>query len=300
MSLYNIKVVSNMLDMPAVTIRAWENRYQAVIPRRSPSGHRLYSEQDIQDLRWLKTQVEEKGMNISQAVKLLRSRKRDSEHHLSQQVETTVNNPDLLYLDKIDELYKAIHAFDSTRVNNLFDLYFSLYHYSDVFNYIVRKLMDFLEEKREKGEVTIAHEHFASNLAMQRLYQFFRAFPVNPTLPKVLAFTPEGELHQLGLLYFSLFLRSHQYDVIYLGINTPMDGLDDLIQMHDIRIILISVTCESLRPLTEKMVKHFRKMHPHLQILIGGQAFREEEVPATCHYVDEDAANWYLWLEQQR
>ena len=48
--MYNIKSVAKMLDMPAVTIRAWERRYHVVSPTRSESGHRLYSEQDIEDL----------------------------------------------------------------------------------------------------------------------------------------------------------------------------------------------------------------------------------------------------------
>ena len=69
--MYSIKQVSEILDIPAVTIRAWENRYNVVAPTRTEGGHRLYSEKDLETLKWIKTQVHEKNMKISDAVRLL-------------------------------------------------------------------------------------------------------------------------------------------------------------------------------------------------------------------------------------
>jgi len=49
-----------------VTLRAWERRYNILTPHRTASNYRLYSEQDIAMLRWLKSQVDS-GMPISGA-----------------------------------------------------------------------------------------------------------------------------------------------------------------------------------------------------------------------------------------
>ena len=68
--LYNIKAVVQATGISSSTLRAWERRYQMVTPNRSDSGYRLYSDQDIAVIHWLKTQVES-GMSISQAVSWL-------------------------------------------------------------------------------------------------------------------------------------------------------------------------------------------------------------------------------------
>ncbi len=49
-----IQVVSRRTDLSADVLRAWERRYKAVQPPRSASGRRLYSDDDITRLRWLK------------------------------------------------------------------------------------------------------------------------------------------------------------------------------------------------------------------------------------------------------
>ena len=63
--MYNIKAVSKILDMPTVTIRSWETRYQAITPERTESGHRVYTEENLNDLKWLKKQIQENGLNIT-------------------------------------------------------------------------------------------------------------------------------------------------------------------------------------------------------------------------------------------
>lgn len=72
---YSIKQVVEMLDIPSVTLRAWENRYQAVVPERTESGYRLYSQENIEDLRWLKEQTDKQGVSISHAVRMLKQHK---------------------------------------------------------------------------------------------------------------------------------------------------------------------------------------------------------------------------------
>ena len=72
---YSIKQVAAMLGIPTVTLRAWENRYSAVTPERTESGYRMYTEENVADLRWLKEQVELHQTNISEAVRMLKVNK---------------------------------------------------------------------------------------------------------------------------------------------------------------------------------------------------------------------------------
>jgi DNA-binding transcriptional MerR regulator len=68
--LFSIGAVSRMLDTSAATIRTWENRYALVIPQRSPGGQRLYSREQVDQLRFVKSEMAE-GRRPSEAHRLL-------------------------------------------------------------------------------------------------------------------------------------------------------------------------------------------------------------------------------------
>src|SRR3954462_9572650 len=70
--MYNLKAVVQETGLKPDTLRAWERRYGLPDPQRRESGHRLYSQNDINMLKWLSTRQDE-GMSISRAVELWRS-----------------------------------------------------------------------------------------------------------------------------------------------------------------------------------------------------------------------------------
>jgi DNA-binding transcriptional MerR regulator len=67
---YSIGAVARMLGIPVATIRNWEERYGAIVPERSPGGHRLYSRDQIEQLRFLAAQVSQ-GLSAADAHRLL-------------------------------------------------------------------------------------------------------------------------------------------------------------------------------------------------------------------------------------
>ena len=50
---FNLKVVLKETGLGADTLRAWERRYGLPVPNRSAGGHRLYSQSDIETIKWL-------------------------------------------------------------------------------------------------------------------------------------------------------------------------------------------------------------------------------------------------------
>ena len=69
--IYNLKAVVQETGLKPDTLRAWERRYSLPEPNRTGGGHRLYSQQDINTLKWLLARQDE-GMTISRAVSLWR------------------------------------------------------------------------------------------------------------------------------------------------------------------------------------------------------------------------------------
>jgi DNA-binding transcriptional MerR regulator len=70
---YSIGAVARMLDIPPATLRTWEERYGLPVPERSPGGHRLYSRDQVDQLRFVKVQLAQ-GMAPADAHRLLAER----------------------------------------------------------------------------------------------------------------------------------------------------------------------------------------------------------------------------------
>src|SRR4051794_23864036 len=71
--LFSIGAVARMLDLSAATIRTWETRYRMVVPERSAGGQRLYSREQVDQLRFVRDEVEE-GRRPAEAHRLLSER----------------------------------------------------------------------------------------------------------------------------------------------------------------------------------------------------------------------------------
>ena len=69
---YNLSVVLKATGLNADVLRAWERRYKLPQPQRTPGGHRLYSDYDIEVVKWLRA-LQAEGLSISRAAELWRN-----------------------------------------------------------------------------------------------------------------------------------------------------------------------------------------------------------------------------------
>ena len=69
-ALYSISAVGNMVGLPVATLRTWEDRYALVVPDRNESGHRLYSRDQVEQLRFIRTRMAQ-GLSAADAHRLL-------------------------------------------------------------------------------------------------------------------------------------------------------------------------------------------------------------------------------------
>ncbi|QJD82207.1 MerR family transcriptional regulator [Cohnella herbarum] len=291
--MYSIKKVSELLGIPVVTIRAWENRYGIITPNRSEGGHRSFSEEDISKLRYLKKQMEENGVKISEAVHMLQQ-----ETSLVNVEKNTISNPGNTYDKMIEELYDDLIAYNTSQANETIDLAFSMYEFENVFHYILVPVLHRIGSDWESGLLNVTQEHFASQIILHRFSQLFRILPIDQRLPKVLAFCPEDEHHQIGLMHFTLFLKKKGHDVIYLGPNTPVIGLSSIIKMKNISIITISVTASKHIETVYQWIESTIREYPTLRIVLGGSAFEQHHAPLqlpNVHYPDHK--RWDDWYE---
>ncbi|WP_088071646.1 MerR family transcriptional regulator [Gottfriedia luciferensis] len=285
--MYSIKKVSELIDVPTVTIRAWENRFHVVSPMRTEGGHRMYSKKDLETLKWLKEQTTNNRMKISEAVQLLNQSPDNSS------IEPLSNSKSHEDINDIKEkLYQTLINMNAQEANSIVELAFSLFNYEYVFHHVLAEILYRIGDEWEKGKATVAQEHFASQFIINRFAQFLRILPVNNALPKVLAFCPEGENHHIGLMMFSIFLQKKGNEVIYLGPNTPFDGLLDLIQHKKLSVITISITNSSHLVRLEKWIQSCIKINSNLKFVIGGKGVRRGHCTNTSSITYITDSDW--------
>ncbi|URN95399.1 MAG: MerR family transcriptional regulator [Candidatus Pristimantibacillus lignocellulolyticus] len=297
LTIYNIKMVSKLLGISPITIRAWETRYQVIQPQRSEGGHRLYSDKDVEDLRWLLIQTKEKGLSISHASQLLLKQKQTNVTAAT----VTDEEPRSTYTSVQNDLYHALLNMDIEKSEHIVDLGFSMYPLDEMIHKVLVPLMIRVGDEWEQGIISVAQEHMVSEFVKQRYIQFFRLFQRNPSLPKVIALCPAGERHEVGLLLFSLFLRRKGLDVIYLGADTPVDGIGEMLIRSDANWLCLTLTDPKRLDNTIKYIEHILTIRPQVKIILGGKGFTalDSHHPYYDFLIGDHNDEWERWYQQQ-
>jgi CheY-like chemotaxis protein len=117
--IYSIGAVERMIGIPATSMRNWEERYGLITPGRSPGGHRLYTERQVEQLRFLKRELA-RGLPPAAAHRLLAEETtsnepapQDGEAHLILLAERDPFAADLAALFLATEGYEVVVAFDA-------------------------------------------------------------------------------------------------------------------------------------------------------------------------------------------
>ena len=98
-----------------------------------------------------------------------------------------------------------------------------------------------LGERWADGELTIIHEHFASNVIRGRLAGLARGWG-NGDGPRAVLACPPGELHDLPLLIFGIILNRRGWRVDFFGANTPLVELIDGARRSPPDLIVVAAT----------------------------------------------------------
>jgi methanogenic corrinoid protein MtbC1 len=286
--LYNIKAVVQATNISPSTLRAWERRYNVCRPVRSESGYRLYSERDVAIIRWLKGQVDA-GMSISQAVSWLDTIV-DEAKGLEQAVlpdlsgNAGVERVGLRPAPRRDQvrdfaslqadLLAALTSFDEHAAETIMTEAFGMYSVEQVGESLLRPALVEIGERWHKGALSVATEHFASNYLIQRLNALLRTMPNGAIGPLIWVACAPTELHEVGALLLSVYLRRAGYRVHYLGQDLPSEALAVDMDRRQPAMLLFSAStpeaAEELGRLSAKLTAHW----PSAPIVgYGGQVF---------------------------
>ena len=242
---YNVKAVVRETGLTPDLLRAWERRYGVPLPQRSPGGHRLYSQRDIELLKWLVARKRE-GLNISHAIELWENMaERGLEPAPPRGIPAATAAPGSGSPDALrDAWVSRCLAFDEQGAEFVLSQGFSMHTPEIVATEVLQRGLTTVDERWYHGETSVQQIYFASQLAVRRLDALLDATPT-PTRPaRVLLGCPPGEQHTFGSQLLSLLLRRQGWDVLYLGANLPLDRLEQT--LADTRPNLVVLSAQQL------------------------------------------------------
>jgi MerR family transcriptional regulator, light-induced transcriptional regulator len=229
-------------------LRAWERRYGLLRPTRSEGGFRLYSPQDEQRVALMRDHLE-RGLSAAQAARLI----------LDETERRPEDSPALAR--GAESLRQALDALDESAAHTALDTLLANLSLETVLGEVVMPYLHELGERWERGEASVADEHFASNLLRGRLLGLARGWDRGLGPRALLACAP-GEQHDLALIVFGLALRERGWRITYLGPDTPIDSLENAARTLEPAAVVIAVTTPQRLAGTEASLRKVARSVP--------------------------------------
>jgi MerR family transcriptional regulator, light-induced transcriptional regulator len=211
-------------------LRTWEQRYGLLRPARSDGGFRLYSPQDEHRVATMRSHLE-RGLSAAEAARITL----DEEGTPAPAAELPV-----LALGA-SALRAALDRLDESAAHAAIDGLLSSFSLEAVLREVVMPYLRELGDRWERGEASVAQEHFASQVLRGRLLGLARGWDGGPGPRALLACMP-GEQHDLGLIVFGLGLRDRGWRITFLGPDTPLDTLSDTATTLQPDAVVLSAT----------------------------------------------------------
>ncbi len=257
-SLIRIGELARRAGVPAATLRAWERRYGVLKPQRGDSGYRLYSAADEHRLRAMTALIEQGLAPAEAAARVL------ADAGPGAALRAQAEGAPATGLRA--ELLGALLRFDDAAAEHVMDRALGVLSPDAFVREIALPTLRRIGEGWSEGEVSVAQEHFASNLLRSRMLGLARGWGGGGERIALLA-CPPGELHDLGLVAFGVALRGLGWRVTFLGADTPVDTMIACAEEIEPDIVVL---CAMTEAVLHDSANELRELADRSQLMIAG------------------------------
>ena len=284
--------LSRRVGVRPETLRAWERRYALFEPVRTSGNYRLYSAVDETRARAM-TNLLDAGLSAAESARLARENPQVASRGVEAATQPGLRaEPGIAAGSLVGEtrtrLLAAIEAYDDATATALLDEAVAGLSIDAVLSGVVLPVLREVGERWSRGEISIAQEHFGSDLLRGRLLGLARRWGAG-TGPLALLACPPDERHDLGLLAFGLALRERGWRVSYLGPDTPPEALTSAAEQLHPALVVVAATEPARFEAVRGDLRALARRHP---LLVGGAAANEELARAVgATYGGDDAVS---------
>ncbi len=269
---YTIKTVSSLTGISQHTIRAWERRHNVLVPERTESNRRLYSETDVERFKLLKV-ASDAGHSVGQLSKLSADelKKLSEVQHLRER-DRLPNDRAQTVAQILDECQSSVNRLDPEGLRDVLIYGTALLGISELIEQVLVPLLQFVEDHWLAGSVSIAEEHMTISVLRTYLEETRSSIPVSATAPRLLVTTPSRQIHEIGALVVTITAALELWNVTYLGPNLPAIEIADAARRAGVSAVALSIVFPTD---DEGLPSELRLLKNHLgssvPILVGGR-----------------------------
>ncbi len=225
-------------------------------PMRSAGGFRLYSDADAARVQRMQKFLQQ-GFSAAEAARAAMEEAPAPENVATRNL-----------ADSAADLQRALERYDEQAANSIVDSALSNFSTEAALGEVVMPVLRVVGERWAAGQLTIAQEHFATNLLRGRLLGLARAWGQGNG-PIALLACPAGERHDLPLILFGISLRTAGWRIVFLGADVPISTIEQAVRSIAPAVVILAATLPEPMLAVEAEVAALVTWVP---VAIGGRA----------------------------
>ena len=270
-----IKVVARRTGLSAHVIRIWEKRYGAVEPERTGTNRRLYSDEQIERLSLLRD-LTRNGHSIGHVAKLPTDKLlqlASESHGANGQAARAQNSAQPSTTTFLDECIAAVKSLNARALEETLKRASMELGAQGLLQRVVAPFAQALGQLWRDGDITAAHEHFASAVLRNCLGHAAKPFAGTDSAPVLIVTTPAGQVHEIGALLVAAAAANLGWHVTYLGASLPAAEIAGAARQNRARAVALSLVYpEDDTQLEGELIRLSELLPAETTLLVGGRA----------------------------
>ena len=274
MAIYSIKDLEKLSGIKAHTIRIWEQRYDLLSPKRTPTNIRYYEDEDLKFLLNVAL-LNKNGIKISKIAKL-------TSEEINKKV-AAISEVNYEFDTQLDALTISMIEMDEFKFDRILSVNIEQLGFEQTMLEVVQPFLEKLSVLWLTGSIYPVQENFISYLIRQKVIVAINNLPVKSgaDVPKYLLYLPEGERQELSLLLLHYLLKKRGKHVIYIGQDMSLFDLKDVNYIHSPDVICTMITEAFAKEPVQQYVDTLCETFPETKFLLSGYQVIAQEVPET-------------------
>ncbi len=275
MNAFTIKDLENLSGIKAHTIRIWEQRYSFIHPKRSDTNIRYYTNDELRMILNIAL-LNKYGFKISHINKM-------SQHEIYEKI-LSLSQTQAQQERIINDLIKYMIDLDLNHFESTLDNYILPKGIDKTVMHIIFPFLERVGILWSTNHINPAQEHLISNIIRQKLIVGIESTSsYNKNNKTLLLFLPEGEFHEMGLLFVHFLLKSRGIEVLYLGANVPVKDIVFVAKLKSPDFLYTHLICVTPNFNLDKYVNRITTFLPGTPLIVSGRLAKLHKAKDTKH-----------------
>ena len=277
---YRIKQVARTTGLSTHVIRKWEARYQLFHPQRGPNGYRHFTQDDIQLLLYLKSQLDN-GESIGQLAQAGEHNLRASMHH----VPLDLSGIPPGHWHEVRDIIRFARHQEGQALTLMLERWISQRGLERALHSLIFPLLRLIGDLWHQGGISQRGEEIVSRSVRQHLITVLRKESHSQGPHALIACVP-GDFHEIGPLTAAVLLGDMGWQCLYLGPNVSFDMLKAALRRKQAQLMILGCLIEPDTHTVQSWLQTLTKdLQPFCQVAAGGPGFKPYAHLLSTHHI---------------